>query len=172
MSDEEQEALDTMFGSERDKKLTSAYLEILQTVNLEIEYGDKETPPTPSLSIPLTKLEGMIPISPPDTAYLGEHGCYNTNAGDQTTDRASRRAESETQSVECLYVDLEFEAESWKMLEGRSRPPWFGEIAVLRCYMSGDKKAVLERDDDLMTPEETREYVKEVRQAKLDELRR
>ena len=43
---------------------------------------------------------------------------------------------------------------------------------MLRCFYNGDKKAILERDDDLLTPEDRKEFAEEVRAAMLEELKR
>ena len=66
------------------------------------------------------------------------------------------------------HVDLEFRGETWKLLVDLPRAPTQGEVAVLRIYQVGSKKAVIDRDTDLLTTEEARQNQDKVNDADLD----
>ena len=68
------------------------------------------------------------------------------------------------------HVDLHFHAHAYKLLSDLPRAPVNGEVAILRCYANGMKKAVIERDTDLLTPSEIKQNEKAVVQAMYDEL--
>jgi hypothetical protein len=68
------------------------------------------------------------------------------------------------------YVDVEYPAENAYLLD-LPRKPESGEIAILRIYLAaGAKKAVIERDTDLLTNEELAAHKEEVKAAILAEL--
>ena len=54
------------------------------------------------------------------------------------------------------FVELLFPSEFSKLLVGIDAPPPPGDCARLRIYLSaqGPKKAIVDRDSDLLTPEE------------------
>ena len=67
------------------------------------------------------------------------------------------------------YVEMLFPAEYAKLI--CDSPPPAGTCARMRCYVAANKKAVVETDTDLFTPEEYRAHSQEVTAALLDELR-
>ena len=69
------------------------------------------------------------------------------------------------------YVDLLFPDEYAKLLV--DAPPAQGGCERLRVYLSaqGPKKAIVDRDTDLLTPEEYQRHAKEVAAAVLEELK-
>ena len=52
------------------------------------------------------------------------------------------------------YTDLELSGDTWKLLHGAPRDPAPGQVVVMRSYATGAKKAVIDRDTDLLTPAE------------------
>ena len=69
------------------------------------------------------------------------------------------------------YVALEIHGDLCKCVEGLERLPGEGEHVELRMYEAHTRKAVIDRTDDLLTPDEVRERGAEVTQAILSELR-
>ena len=68
------------------------------------------------------------------------------------------------------YVEIEFPGPTHKLLSNGPRPGP-GETVVLQIYLqSGLKTAVIQRDTDLLTPEEVRQHHDEVMAAMLKEL--
>jgi hypothetical protein len=68
------------------------------------------------------------------------------------------------------YIDIEYPGETSKLLS-LPRQPGPGEVAILRTYLAaGARKAVIERDTDLLTAEELEKHKAEVEAAVLAEL--
>ncbi len=63
------------------------------------------------------------------------------------------------------YVDFEFSGWTAKLVHERPRDPVEGEVLVLRVFQSGIKRAVIERDTDLLTPAELITHKQEVEAA-------
>ena len=70
------------------------------------------------------------------------------------------------------HVDIEFPGPFWKMLEDLPRAPdeSKGEVAVLRLFEKGFKKAVIDRNTDVLTAAELLEHAAAVAKADLEEL--
>ena len=69
------------------------------------------------------------------------------------------------------YVALEVYGDLCKCVEGLSRMPLIDEHVEVRMYETHSRKAVIERSDDLLTPEEIHDNASSVTQAILDELK-
>ncbi|OLP83040.1 hypothetical protein AK812_SmicGene36245, partial [Symbiodinium microadriaticum] len=69
------------------------------------------------------------------------------------------------------YVALEIHGSSWKCIEGVSHAPAAGEHVELRCYESHTRKAVIDRNDDILTQSEIAQHAQEITQAVIDELK-
>ena len=52
------------------------------------------------------------------------------------------------------WADLEFSGDTWKLLHGVPEDPTPGQVVVMRSYAAGAKKAVIDRDTDLLTSAE------------------
>jgi len=68
------------------------------------------------------------------------------------------------------WVVMEFPGEMWKLLHGVPGEPAPGENVVLRSYAAGAKKAVIDRDTDLLTPSEMQSESAKVQEAMHKEL--
>ena len=69
------------------------------------------------------------------------------------------------------YTEVYFTGDTWKLLDDVATPPVEGEVAVLRVYLSQDKKkTVIQKDDDILTREEIIKHKDEVEAAMLQEL--
>ena len=68
------------------------------------------------------------------------------------------------------YVELQFYGHASKLVNNRPRAPNLGEVVSVRMYMTGARRAVVERDDDILTADELRTHAKEVAAAMLKEL--
>ena len=66
------------------------------------------------------------------------------------------------------HVDMLFPGETAKLIMDEAPPP--GHCARLRCYIAHGKKAVIDRDTDLLTAQEYQENKKAVSAAVLEEL--
>ena len=68
------------------------------------------------------------------------------------------------------YLEIYFEGPAWKLLPGIEQPKPY-EVAVLRTDKASQvRRAVVQRDDDLLTPAEVVKHSDEVAAAKLKEL--
>ena len=77
--------------------------------------------------------------------------------------------------VEEDYVEMHFQGDAYKLVRDLPREPEVGEVVVVRFYLSqnkntGSRRTVVQRDDDMLTAEETKTYGKEVEAAMLKEL--
>ena len=68
------------------------------------------------------------------------------------------------------YVEVYYQGDSAKLLHNRPCAPKKGEILVQRLYLTGARRAVVQRDDDTLTPEELKLHAKEVAASMLSEL--
>ena len=69
------------------------------------------------------------------------------------------------------FSEIYFEGDTWKLLSDVPRPPREGEVCVLRIYHAeGVKRAVIVKDDDILTKEEEKLHAKELEAAQLKEL--
>ena len=66
------------------------------------------------------------------------------------------------------YVEMLFPTERAKLLLDQEPPP--NTCAPLQVYTAGVKKAVISTDTDLLTPDEYKQYAKEVAPAMREEL--
>ena len=69
------------------------------------------------------------------------------------------------------YVAIDFPGDTAKVLDLEGASATSGDIVSLRFYFNQTKKAVIERDTDLLTPAETLEHREEVASAMLQELK-
>lgn len=69
------------------------------------------------------------------------------------------------------YIAIDADGPGWKPLDGLERPPRADEHVELRVYTAHTRKAVIERNDDLLTPQEVEENHALVTQAIIDELK-
>ena len=69
------------------------------------------------------------------------------------------------------FADLEISGESWKLLHGVPRDSAPGQVVVMRSYAAGAKKAVIDRDTDLLSPAELQTESARVRDAMHKELK-
>ena len=69
------------------------------------------------------------------------------------------------------FVAIEAHGEAWKLLEDVPRPPMADEHIEIRFYEAHTRKVVIERTDDVLTPDEIRLHAAEVTQAIMDELK-
>ena len=69
------------------------------------------------------------------------------------------------------YVALEVYGDYCKCVEGLSRMPSENEHVEIRMYEAHTRKAVIDRTDDLLTPEEVQQNAAEVTQAVMNELK-
>ena len=67
------------------------------------------------------------------------------------------------------YVEMLFPADTAKLILDEEPPPGF--CARMRCYVAHGKKAVVDRDTDLLTADEYRENRKAVAASVLEELK-
>ena len=68
------------------------------------------------------------------------------------------------------YVEVYYQGGSAKLVYNRPCAPKQGEILVQRLYLTGARRAVVQRDDDTLTPEELKLYAREVAAPMLSEL--
>ena len=69
------------------------------------------------------------------------------------------------------YVEVFYQGDSAKLVYNRPCAPKKGEILVQRLYLTGARRAVVQRDDDTLTPEELKLYAREVAASMLSELK-
>ena len=87
---------------------------------------------------------------------------------EESTDSMERELtdESGSSSVEeGHWADLEFSGDTWKLFHGVPNDPAPGQVTVLRSYAAGAKKAVIDRDTDLLTPAELQTESARVKEA-------
>jgi len=65
---------------------------------------------------------------------------------------------------------LLYYGEAAKLVYDRPRAPADGETLVAKMYLNGARRAVAQRDDDILTADELRVHAKEVAAAMLKEL--
>lgn len=82
-------------------------------------------------------------------------------------DKDDRLLDCDDQGV---YVAIEVHWPHTKTLEGLTQEPKEEDIVELRCYESHVRKAVIDRQDNLMTPEEIKQNAEECYKAMLREL--
>ena len=68
------------------------------------------------------------------------------------------------------YVEVYYQGDSAKPVHNRPCAPKKGEILVQHLYLTGARRAVVQRDDDTLTPEELKLHAKEVAASMLSEL--
>ena len=68
------------------------------------------------------------------------------------------------------YVEAYYQGDSAKLVHNRPCAPKKGQILVQRLYLTGARRAVVQRDDDILTPEELKLYAQEVAASMLSEL--
>ena len=69
------------------------------------------------------------------------------------------------------YVEVYYQGGSAKLLHNRPCAPKKGEILVQRPYLTGARRAVVQRDDDTLTPAELKLHAKKVAASMLSELK-
>ena len=72
---------------------------------------------------------------------------------------------------EAEYVEVYYQGDSAKLVHNRTRAPGIGEVLVQRLYLTGARRAVVQRDDDTLTPEELKAHASEVAASMLSELK-
>ena len=70
-------------------------------------------------------------------------------------------------SKEDDHVELLCYGEAAKLVYDRPRAPADGETLVAKMYLNGARRAVAQRDDDILTADELRVHAKEVAAAML-----
>ena len=68
------------------------------------------------------------------------------------------------------YVEAYYQGDPAKLLHNRPCATKKGEMIVQRLYPTGARRAVVQRDDDTLTPEELKLHAKEVVASMLSEL--
>eukprot|EP00972_Heterocapsa_arctica_P076832 11332201-Heterocapsa_arctica.AAC.1 len=68
-------------------------------------------------------------------------------------------------------VEVHYKGNATKLIHQRPRAPKPDEVLVQRIYVSGVRRAVVQRDDDSLTAEELRTHAKEVASSMLSELK-
>ena len=68
------------------------------------------------------------------------------------------------------YVEVYCQGDSAKLVHNRPCAPEKCEILVQRLYLTGARRAVVQRDDDTCTPEELKLYAQEVAASMPSEL--
>ena len=69
------------------------------------------------------------------------------------------------------YVEVYYQGDSAKFVHNRPCAPKKGEILVQHLYLTGARRAVVQRDDDTLTPEILKHHAKEVVASMLSELK-
>ena len=69
------------------------------------------------------------------------------------------------------YVEAYYQGDPAKLVHNRFRAPKKGEILVQHLYLTGPRRAVVQRDDDTLTPEELKLYAQEVAASMLSEFK-
>ena len=69
------------------------------------------------------------------------------------------------------HVEVYYQVDPAKLLHNRPCAPKKGEILFQRLYLTGARRAVVQRDDDTLTPEELKLHAKEVAASMLTELK-
>ena len=68
------------------------------------------------------------------------------------------------------FAEVYFQGDSAKPVHNRLRAPEKGEILVQSLYLTGARRAVVQRDDDTLPPEELKVHAREVAASRLPEL--
>ena len=68
------------------------------------------------------------------------------------------------------HVEVYYQGDPAKLVHNRPRAPKKGEILVQRLYLTGARRAVVQRDDDTLTPEELKIHAQEVAASMLSGL--
>jgi hypothetical protein len=148
--------LNTFFEEQTDGE-TRAYLNAAMR-EMKFDLADKE--PAEFLSQKDITEVGIKDIDA-DQKYLTQPETYHGHANIDT----SCRSQDDTG-----YVDMAFFGDTYKLLADLPHAPKPDEIAVLRFFHNGAKKAIIERDTDLLTVDELRANKELVVQAMYDEL--
>ena len=67
-------------------------------------------------------------------------------------------------------VEVYYKGDPAKLVHDRPCAPKKGDILVQRLYLTGARRAVVQRDDDTLTPEELKLHAQEVAASMLSEL--
>ena len=138
-----------------------AYLACLQETET-IERGEIDTDKEPF------EAKGMFhPPSgnlPEDFKHI-LHNYHITAANRRANLPLNHGCDEEPDYVEIFYAGL-----ATKLVYNRERTPVEGEVLVQRLYLTGARRAVVQRDDDTLTSEELKTHAKEVAAAMLKEL--
>ena len=113
-----------------------------------------------------------IPYVPPIEPHEIASSTYHLTAANVRAGLSPNYRLEEEES----FVELGYEDYTWRLIPDVPREPQYGETVVVRFYKSQSKASNthrtvnVERDDDLLTPEETKTHYDEVRAAMLKEL--
>ena len=119
-----------------------------------------------------TPIESVLPVFSPDMfdVYLTETAVcnYHVVAANLRDGLPWNLGIDETPA----FAEVVYEGDTWKLLSDLPSTPGTGEEAVLRYYHAENtvRRAVVKRDDDILTPEEENRHRKEVDAAMLQEL--
>lgn len=94
--------------------------------------------------------------------HIGEHALEQS-----PNERDDRLLDCDEQGI---YVAIEIHWPHTKTVEGLSQEPGREDVVELRCYETHVRKAVIDRQDDLMTAEEIKQNAEECYTAMLREL--
>ena len=108
-----------------------------------------------------------VPYVPPHELHLDVVFNYDLIAANVAADLPAYHNISEDLPE---YVEIAYESNMWQILPDVPRPPEKGEIVVERIYHNSKRIVNVERDDDILTPEETIKHKDEIHAAMLKEL--
>ena len=172
-----QESLDEMFGitsaCKTEEELEEAF------VALQMHQDENTNPPMvqqlQSNAISLREAASLVEAELPSWTQVSANSEPVYMTTERLTDSikfADHNAALDPDSDEVgPYVALEAYGHMAKVVDGLPREPQQGEHAEIRFYQAHTRKAVIDRNDDLLTDQEIRENAELVTQAILDELK-
>ena len=168
------EDLNFMFGHVPESKapdLAEAYVSLTQ----ELEHHEDQ-PQSTRDEVNMQQLvrasEAHIPSWPQVSNLVHDYKLTTDTQFSENLSSANMSVFHEPESDERgAYVAIDAYGHMSKLLPDLERIPQVGEHAEIRIYNTHTKKTIIQRDDDILTPEEELEHSQEVVQAILDELK-
>ena len=130
--------------------------------------AEEREQPSPGQSAQTFDAEGVFYEQNADTSWAFQEVVHNYHiiAANQRAGLPVRHGCDE----EPDHIELQFYGHTHKLLYGAKLEPRQGEVVTVKMYLTGARKAVVQRDDDILTAEELRTHAKEVAAAMLKEL--
>ena len=168
------EDLTHMFGyvpESQASDLAEAYVSLTQALQ-QHEDQPQSTRDEVNVQQLVRASEAQIPSWPQVSYLVHDYKLTTDTQFSESLSSANMFADHEPESDERgAYVAIDAYGHMSKLLPDLERVPEVGEHAEIRIYNTHTKKTIVQRDDDILTPEEELEHSQKVVQAILDELK-